>query len=51
MARHARGACIDGTSGRTPPGHEQEALQRLLADGVPLQGDHVACPGQLAARR
>ena len=28
-------------AGRLPPGHEQEARQRLLADGVPLKGDHV----------
>jgi alkylated DNA nucleotide flippase Atl1 len=28
-------------SGRLVPGHEQEARQRLLADGVPLKGDHV----------
>jgi len=27
--------------GRMPPGHEQEARQRLLADGVPLRGEHV----------
>jgi alkylated DNA nucleotide flippase Atl1 len=29
------------TAGRTPPGHEQEALRRLRAEGVPLRGDHV----------
>ncbi|HET6529250.1 MAG TPA: MGMT family protein [Actinoplanes sp.] len=29
------------SAGRLPPGHEQEARQRLLADGVPLTGDHV----------
>jgi alkylated DNA nucleotide flippase Atl1 len=28
-------------SGRLPPGHEQEARQLLLADGVPLKGDGV----------
>jgi methylated-DNA-protein-cysteine methyltransferase related protein len=29
------------SSGRTPPGHEQEARQRLLSEGVPLKGEHV----------
>jgi alkylated DNA nucleotide flippase Atl1 len=29
------------SAGRLVPGHEQEARQRLLADGVPLKGDHV----------
>jgi methylated-DNA-protein-cysteine methyltransferase-like protein len=29
------------SSGRMPPGHEDEARQRLLSDGVPLRGDHV----------
>ena len=29
------------SAGRMPPGHEQEARQRLLAEGVPLKGDHV----------
>ncbi|RZU51878.1 O(6)-alkylguanine repair protein YbaZ [Krasilnikovia cinnamomea] len=27
--------------GRLPPGHEQEARQLLLADGVPLRGERV----------
>jgi methylated-DNA-protein-cysteine methyltransferase-like protein len=44
MARHG-GAVpwhrVVSSSGRTPPGHEQEARQRLLADGVPLKGAHV----------
>ena len=29
------------TSGRTPPGHEQEALRRLREEGVPLRGQYV----------
>ena len=29
------------SAGRMPPGHEQEARQLLLADGVPLRGEHV----------
>jgi alkylated DNA nucleotide flippase Atl1 len=44
MARHGGGVPwhrVVTSSGRTPPGHEQEARQRLLADGVPLKGDHV----------
>jgi methylated-DNA-protein-cysteine methyltransferase-like protein len=44
MARHG-GAVpwhrVVNSAGRTPPGHEREARQRLLADGVPLKGDHV----------
>lgn len=44
MARHG-GAVpwhrVVNNAGRTPPGHEQEARQRLLADGVPFKGDHV----------
>ena len=44
MSRHG-GAVpwhrVVSSSGRMPPGHEQEARQRLLADGVPLKGDHV----------
>ena len=44
MARHG-GAVpwhrVVTSSGRLPPGHEQEARQRLLADGVPLRGDRV----------
>jgi methylated-DNA-protein-cysteine methyltransferase related protein len=44
MARHGGGVPwhrVVTSAGRTPPGHEQEARQRLLADGVPLRGDHV----------
>ena len=44
MARHG-GAVpwhrVVSSSGRLVPGHEQEARQRLLADGVPLKNDHV----------
>jgi alkylated DNA nucleotide flippase Atl1 len=44
MARHG-GAVpwhrVVASSGRLVPGHEQEARQRLLADGVPLKGEHV----------
>ena len=44
MSRHG-GAVpwhrVVSSAGRTPPGHEQEARQRLLADGVPLNGDRV----------
>jgi methylated-DNA-protein-cysteine methyltransferase related protein len=44
MARHGGAVpwhrVVTG-SGRLPPGHEQEARQRLLADGVPLRGDKV----------
>jgi methylated-DNA-protein-cysteine methyltransferase-like protein len=32
---------VVASSGRLVPGHEQEARQRLLADGVPFRGDHV----------
>ena len=28
-------------AGRTPPGHEVEALRRLRGEGTPLRGDHV----------
>jgi methylated-DNA-protein-cysteine methyltransferase related protein len=44
MARHGGGVPwhrVVNSSGRTPPGHEQEARQRLLSEGVPLKGDHV----------
>jgi methylated-DNA-protein-cysteine methyltransferase-like protein len=44
MARHGGGVPwhrVVNNAGRTPPGHEQEARQRLLADGVPLKGDRV----------
>ena len=44
MARHG-GAVpwhrVVTSAGRMPPGHEQEARQRLLSEGVPLKGDHV----------
>jgi methylated-DNA-protein-cysteine methyltransferase related protein len=44
MSRH--GAAVPwhrvvNSSGRMPPGHEQEARQRLLSEGVPLKGEHV----------
>lgn len=44
MARHGGGVPwhrVVTSSGRLPPGHEQEARQRLLSEGVPLKGDHV----------
>jgi methylated-DNA-protein-cysteine methyltransferase related protein len=44
MARHGGGVPwhrVVASSGRLVPGHAQEARQRLLADGVPLKGDHV----------
>ena len=44
MARHGGGVPwhrVVTTAGRTPPGHEQEARRRLLAEGVPLKGDRV----------
>ncbi len=44
MARHGGGVPwhrVVTSSGRMPPGHEREARQRLLADGVPLRGEHV----------
>jgi methylated-DNA-protein-cysteine methyltransferase-like protein len=44
MARHGGAVpwhrVVTG-SGRLPPGNEQEARQRLLAENVPLRGDHV----------
>jgi alkylated DNA nucleotide flippase Atl1 len=44
MARHG-GAVpwhrVVTSAGRLPPGNEQEARQRLLADGVPLHGTRV----------
>lgn len=47
MARHG-GAVpwhrVVNSSGRLPPGHEQEARQRLLSEGVPFKGDHVDLP-------
>jgi methylated-DNA-protein-cysteine methyltransferase-like protein len=44
MSRHGGGVPwhrVVNSSGRMPPGHEQEARQRLLSEGVPLNGDHV----------
>jgi methylated-DNA-protein-cysteine methyltransferase related protein len=44
MSRHGGGVPwhrVVTSSGRTPPGHEQEARQLLLAEGVPLKGDRV----------
>ncbi len=44
MARYGGGVPwhrVVTASGRTPPGHETEALRRLRAEGVPLRGDHV----------
>jgi methylated-DNA-protein-cysteine methyltransferase-like protein len=44
MARHGGSVPwhrVVTSAGRTPPGHEQEARQRLLSEGVPLNGDHV----------
>ncbi|GAA2573908.1 hypothetical protein GCM10010435_56340 [Winogradskya consettensis] len=44
MARHG-GAVpwhrVVNSAGRMPPGHEQEARQLLLSEGVPLKGDRV----------
>jgi methylated-DNA-protein-cysteine methyltransferase related protein len=44
MARHG-GAVpwhrVVTSAGRMPPGHEQEARQLLLADGVPLRSGKV----------
>jgi methylated-DNA-protein-cysteine methyltransferase related protein len=44
MSRH--GAAVPwhrvvNSAGRMPPGHEQEARQRLLSEGVPLKGERV----------
>jgi methylated-DNA-protein-cysteine methyltransferase-like protein len=44
MARHGGGVPwhrVVNSAGRMPPGHEQEARQRLLSEGVPLRGGHV----------
>jgi alkylated DNA nucleotide flippase Atl1 len=44
MARHGGGVPwhrVVTSAGRLPPGHEQEARQRLLSEGVPLKGEHV----------
>ncbi|MBU2668585.1 MGMT family protein [Actinoplanes bogorensis] len=44
MARHGGGVPwhrVVNSSGRMPPGHEQEARQRLLSEGVPLKGERV----------
>jgi methylated-DNA-protein-cysteine methyltransferase-like protein len=44
MARHGGGVPwhrVVASNGRLGPRHQQEARQRLLADGVPLNGDRV----------
>jgi alkylated DNA nucleotide flippase Atl1 len=44
MARYGGGVPwyrVVTAAGRTPPGHEVEALRRLRAEGTPLRGDHV----------
>jgi methylated-DNA-protein-cysteine methyltransferase related protein len=44
MARYGGGVPwhrVVTAAGRTPPGHEVEALQRLREEGTPLRGDHV----------
>jgi methylated-DNA-protein-cysteine methyltransferase-like protein len=44
MSRHGGGVPwhrVVSSSGRLVPAHAQEARQRLLADGVPLRGEHV----------
>jgi methylated-DNA-protein-cysteine methyltransferase related protein len=44
MARHGGGVPwhrVVNSAGRLPPGHEREARQRLLAEGVPLKGERV----------
>lgn len=44
MARHGGGVPwhrVVTSAGRMPPGHEQEARQRLLSEGVPIKGEHV----------
>lgn len=44
MARHGGGVPwhrVVNSAGRLPPGHEVEARQRLLAEGVPLRGEHA----------
>ena len=44
MARHGGSVPwhrVVASSGRLVPGHEQEARQRLLAEGVPFAKEHV----------
>jgi len=44
MARHGGGVPwhrVVNSAGRMPPGHEQEARQRLLSESVPIKGEHV----------
>jgi len=44
MARHGGGVPwhrVVTSSGRLPPGNEQEARQRLRSEGTPLKGEHV----------
>jgi methylated-DNA-protein-cysteine methyltransferase-like protein len=44
MARYGGGVPwhrVVNASGRTPPGHEAEALRRLRREGAPLRGERV----------
>jgi methylated-DNA-protein-cysteine methyltransferase-like protein len=44
MALHGGGVPwhrVCNSAGRLPPGHEQEARARLLAEGVAMRGDRV----------
>ena len=44
MSQHGGGVPwhrVVAANGRVVPGHEQEALRRLRAEGTPLRGDHV----------
>ncbi|GLY00768.1 MGMT family protein [Actinoplanes sp. NBRC 101535] len=44
MSRHGGGVPwhrVVNSSGGLPPGHEQEARARLLAEGVPMRGERV----------
>jgi len=44
MARYGGGVPwhrVVAANGRVVPGHEEEALQRLRAEGTPLRGDRV----------
>jgi methylated-DNA-protein-cysteine methyltransferase related protein len=47
MARYGGGVPwhrVVTATGRTPPGHEVEALQRLREEETPLRGNHVDMP-------
>jgi alkylated DNA nucleotide flippase Atl1 len=47
MARYGGGVPwhrVVTASGRTPPGHEAEALRRLRREKTPLRGEHVDMP-------